>query len=62
MHDVSTNRQVGIVSIGPEEDCSSAKAGANTRVTDNLDFIEEIIRKTIRTPTQTSPHHPALLS
>ncbi|KAJ6648822.1 Trypsin 3A1 [Pseudolycoriella hygida] len=43
--DTSTNRQVGIVSHGAS-DCSSDSPSALTRVTDNLDYIEEIISKT----------------
>ncbi|XP_037030355.1 trypsin-like [Bradysia coprophila] len=45
VHDVSTNRQVGIVSYGAE-DCTSDSPSVDTRVTDNLDYIEKVIRHT----------------
>lgn len=43
--DVKTKRQIGIVSYGAQP-CTLAKPSIYTRVTDNLDFINKIIRKT----------------
>lgn len=43
--DVSTNRQIGIVSHGAH-DCTSDSPSILSRVTDNLDFIEGVIRNT----------------
>lgn len=45
LHDVSTNRQVGIVSYGAR-DCTADYPSIDCRVTDNLDYIEEIIKQT----------------
>ncbi|KAJ6605104.1 Trypsin-1 [Pseudolycoriella hygida] len=45
MIDTTTNRQIGIVSYG-DPDCTTDKPGVLVRVTDNLDYINEIIAKT----------------
>lgn len=42
LHDVSTNRQIGIVSHGAA-DCTSDSPSILTRVTDNYDYIDSII-------------------
>lgn len=57
LHDVSTKRQVGIVSHGAR-DCASDSPSILTRVTDNLDYIEKIIRKTTR-PNINPPATPS---
>lgn len=50
LHDTSTNRQVGIVSYG-SANCASDNPSVQSRVTDNLDYIEKVIRKTSRQQT-----------
>lgn len=47
MLESSTYRQIGIVSYG-YNDCTADKASVQSRVTDNLDFIENVIRQTTR--------------
>lgn len=49
--DISTNRQVGIISYGATN-CSTATPSIFTRVTDNLDFIDDTIEKTVFTRPQ----------
>lgn len=55
LHDASTNRQVGIVSYGGE-DCTADFPSIDCRVTDNLDYIEKIIRQTNRPQTCQTKH------
>lgn len=52
--DVFTNRQVGIVSYGAT-DCATDTPSIFTRVTDNLDFIDETIKKTTPSAPAQSP-------
>lgn len=47
MIEVNTQRQVGIVSYG-DADCTTDTPSIDTRVTDNLDFIEKVIEQTRR--------------
>lgn len=53
--DVSTNRQVGIVSNG-DSDCTFDSPSILTRVTDNFDYIQNIIRRTTRPQHSPQPH------
>lgn len=39
---MSSKRQIGVVSFGAD-DCTSDKPSAYARITDNLDFINEVI-------------------
>lgn len=57
LHDLCTGRQIGIASYG-SSNCTNPTPSVLARVSDNLQFINEIISKTTPSEPQSLHAHP----